>query len=124
MATIAERITGFVRQPTADLTEQELAELLSSERRRRVIRILEDRATITLGDLAELVAAAENDISRHAVRSDQRKRTYTALYQVHLPKLDKWGIVDFEKRGGVVRPTADVPAVVDVADELREVAGA
>ncbi|WP_440010247.1 DUF7344 domain-containing protein [Halomicrococcus sp. SG-WS-1] len=55
-----------------------------------------------MSDLAEQVAAWENDTAVDAISAAERKRVYTALYQSHLPKLDDAGIVDYNQNRGIV----------------------
>jgi hypothetical protein len=91
-------------EPDRDLSKDTVFGMLSNQRRRRVIEHLsraEDRR-MTIRDLSEVIAAEENDVSQAEVTYKQRKRVYTSLYQIHLPTLDENGIVDYEKRSGVV----------------------
>lgn len=84
--------------------------LLSAQRRRRVLAYLaENEAETTLSDLADHIAALENDVEIRLLDSQQRKRVYVALYQCHLPKMDDADVIDFnQSRGAVVRrPEAD-----------------
>lgn len=78
-------------------------EVLKNRRRRDVIRYLreEDEQT-SLSDLAEHVAALENDTTTQALSSSQRKRVYVGLYQCHLPKMDDMDIVNFNQDRGYV----------------------
>ncbi|WP_222918448.1 hypothetical protein [Natrinema sp. SYSU A 869] len=86
------------------LTEDEVYTLLSSCRRRYALHAcLQTESTITLSDLAEQVAAWEYEKSLEAVSSEERRRVYTSLQQTHLPKMDRWGVVEFER--GVIEPT-------------------
>ncbi|MFA9518308.1 hypothetical protein ACERIT_14020 [Halopenitus sp. H-Gu1] len=82
--------------------------MLSNHRRRRVIEHLSEAedGRMTIRDLSEVIAAEENDVSPAEVTYKQRKRVYTSLYQIHLPTLDDNGIVDYEKREGVVELTS------------------
>jgi hypothetical protein len=100
------------RDPDADLGVGEVFELLQNQRRRRVLRYLttETDGRATLSDLAEHVAGLENDVPPDRVTSTQRKRVYVGLYQAHLPKLDDYGVVDFDKHRGTVdlRDTTDL----------------
>jgi len=94
--------------PAPDLDETELSlsttfELLKNRRRRETISyLLEHEGQSTLSDLAEHIAALENGIEVVQLSSDQRKRVYIGLYQCHLPKLDKAGVIDFDKNRGTV----------------------
>lgn len=58
-----------------------------------------------MGDLAEIVSAKEHDVTVAELTSTQRQRVYIPLYQKHLPKLDKKGIIEYNQSRGVVRPT-------------------
>lgn len=73
-------------------------EILSNERRRRVLRyLLNESDTTTLGELAEHIASLENDKPQQDLNSAERKRVYICLYQCHLPKLDDADIIAFEE---------------------------
>lgn len=85
-------------------------DLLSNHRRRYVLYYLhESDQRAELGELAEVVAAWENEVSVSEVSSADRKRVYTSLQQVHLPRMDDLGVVDFDDREGTVRlgPASD-----------------
>jgi hypothetical protein len=98
--------------------------MLKNRRRRDILRYLrENEDESTLSDLAEFIAAKENDVERHLLSSDERKRVYIGLYQCHLPKMDDARVVDFDKRSGDValRPEADqLFAYIDDPDEDDE----
>lgn len=85
-------------------------ELLKNRRRRDVLRFLrENDGQATLSDVAEFVAARENDIPEGQLSSKQRKRVYVALYQCHLPMMDRAGVIDYNRARGtlVQKPEAD-----------------
>ncbi|WP_049894601.1 DUF7344 domain-containing protein [Halogranum rubrum] len=91
------------------LSTDNLFEILKNERRREVLDFLNTNGgSATLSDVAEHIAAIENGIDLHAISSQQRKRVYIGLYQVHLPKMASYGIIDFEKNRGTIelRPAA------------------
>lgn len=88
------------------LTRDQIFSLLSSRRRRLVIRELARYdGPAEVGTLAELIAARENDTDREELTSQQRKRAYTSLYQTHLPKLADAGLVEYDRAEGVVTLT-------------------
>ncbi|MCU4801684.1 hypothetical protein OB920_14995 [Halobacteria archaeon HArc-gm2] len=101
-------------ETTASAEPEELSldlifEVLKNRRRRDVIRYLEERGERTsLSDLAEHVAALENDTTTQALTSSQRKRVYVGLYQCHLPKMDDMDIVNFNQDRGYVELGANV----------------
>ncbi|WP_254764801.1 DUF7344 domain-containing protein [Natrinema marinum] len=85
------------------LSKDVIFELLKNRRWREVLAyLLEADETVTLGELAEQIAAWENDTDVNALSSDQRKRVYVALYQTHLPKMDDAGIVEYDQDRGLI----------------------
>ena len=82
--------------------------VLRNGRRRLVLRYLEEDPSTTIGDLAEHIAAIENDVSREELRSRQRKVLYVALYQAHLPKLDAAGAISYDPDRGTVEAGPDI----------------
>ena len=79
-------------------------DLLSNHRRRYALHYLQQQDDgVTLGELADQVAAWENDADVDAVSYDERKRVYTSLQQVHLPRMDNLDVVEFDDREGRVR---------------------
>jgi len=86
-----------------DISHDECFDLLSNHRRRYALRYLQqngERATI--GELSDQIAAWENGIGAEEVSYDQRKRVYTSLQQVHLPRLDEADVIAYDDRQGVV----------------------
>lgn len=78
-------------------------EVLKNERRRRVLQYLRDSSgTVSLSDVAEHIAAIENDKPEKALSSQERKRVYVGLYQCHLPKMDDTDVVDFNGNRGTI----------------------
>ena len=70
-----------------------------------------------MGDLAETIGAWENDTTIPDLTSTERKRTYTSLQQFHLPKMDEAGLLDYDRRAGVVscsEPASDLDVYLDV----------
>ena len=77
--------------------KDELYDLLSNHRRRYVLHFCKRTdGPVTLSELAEQVAAWEQDKAVAEITSAERKRVYTSLQQTHLDRLDDAGIVAFE----------------------------
>ncbi|MFB6105957.1 MAG: hypothetical protein ABEJ70_03195 [Halobacteriaceae archaeon] len=116
---------GETRHETGEgsLSLDETFALLIHPRRRAVLWYLRDHeGSATLGDLAEHIAAAENGVDVDALSATQRKRVYIALYQAHLPKMAKRGVVAYDQPRGVVEllPAADhLFPYLALADEHR-----
>lgn len=106
------------------ISHDECFELLSNHRRRFTLHYLQraDNGT-ELGELAEQVAAWENDVPQDQISYDQRKRVYTSLQQVHLPRMDNMGVVEFDDRAGTVTmgPAADELEIYMEVVEGREI---
>ena len=102
--SLPEEITSVTDDGDRDrLSKDVIFELLKNRRRREVLTyLLESEGTVTLGELAEQIAAWENDTTVNALSSDQRKRVYVALYQTHLPKMDDAGIIDYDQDRGLI----------------------
>lgn len=77
-------------------------DLLSNHRRRFVLHYMKRNGQdAKLSDLSEQIAAWENGIDMDDISYDQRKRVYTSLQQVHLPRMDDMDVIDFDDRQGV-----------------------
>jgi len=80
--------------------------VLADKRRRYAIHYLKQhKEPIAVRELAEQVAAWENGKGPNELTSQERKRVYIALYQSHLPTLDKQGVVDYDADRGMVTLT-------------------
>jgi hypothetical protein len=83
-------------------------DVLSSSRRRHVLRQLEaSGGESNINDLAEHIAAVENDKAVSALSSQERKRVYVSLYQAHLPRIEEVGVVSLDDGTVSVGPNAD-----------------
>lgn len=88
------------------LSSDEIFHILQTNRRRDTIRYLLDAdGPVKMRDIAEYVAARENDTTVEELTSTERQRAYIPLYQSHLPKLDEEGIIEYNQSRGIVRPT-------------------
>jgi hypothetical protein len=131
--------TGSSSSPTTSedsdprLAKDTLFDLLKNQRRRDALTYLvANDGRTTLSDMAEHIAAKENDLPVESINSKQRKRVYIGLYQCHLPKLSDAGVVDFDKDRGTIElcdlatqlyPYIDAVDVGDTDDETPDVLG-
>ncbi|WP_336344119.1 DUF7344 domain-containing protein [Halalkalicoccus ordinarius] len=91
------------------IAKDDLFHLLQNGRRRAALRYFAaqpEREEFDMRTLAEEIAAWENGIPVQQLDSDQRQRVYIALYQSHLPKLDDYGVIEYNQSRGIIRPTA------------------
>jgi hypothetical protein len=99
--------TGRNGRPSRRPTEDDVFDVLANRRRRYVLRVLaaDPVGPVDIGDLAERVAAWENERPVEEVSPAERKRVYTALQQSHLPKMEDAGVLTYDKDAGTVDPT-------------------
>ena len=107
------------------LSTNDIHSLLKNQRRRYVLTYLRDSdEPVRLRDVAEQIAAWENDKELKAITSSERKRAYVGLYQCHLPKMDDADVVSFDQNRGDIEigPNADqlMPYLTDDDDEADE----
>jgi hypothetical protein len=89
-------------------SRDEIFTALSNGRRRNVITYLKEHGDDSrVRDIAEQLAAWENDLDITEVTYKQRKRVYTALHQSHLPKLAENGFIMYEPNRGIVSLTEE-----------------
>ncbi|MCO8244685.1 hypothetical protein [Haladaptatus sp. AB643] len=89
------------------LSKDTIFHILQVERRRLILQYLQERTdTVSLRDLAEQVAAWENELSVVELTSKERQRAYISLYQTHLPTLDTEGIIEYDKDRGTIKRTS------------------
>ena len=75
----------------------EIFSLLSNHRRRYTIHFCKmSDEPVTLSDLAEQVAAWEQEKEIEELTSAERKRVYTSLQQTHLPTLADANMIDYD----------------------------
>jgi hypothetical protein len=86
-----------------EISIDERFDILSNQRRRYILYYLKQNGgQASLGELAEQIAAWENNISIKNITYKERKRVYTSLQQVHLPRMDRKGVVNFDDQAGLV----------------------
>lgn len=87
-------------------------DVLRNVRRRYVIYYLKSRGEpVPVDDLVDQIVAWESARSNGDESKRRRRSVRNSLIQTHLPKLDRHGFVDFDRRERIVRPTERVDAV-------------
>ncbi|MFC4552094.1 MULTISPECIES: DUF7344 domain-containing protein [Halorussus] len=86
---------------------------LADHRRRCICHYLARRSEpIPVDELAELVAASMSEKTRAVLTSAEIEQTRAELHQMHLPKLQEAGVVEYDADDGVVR-LVESPGVTD-----------
>lgn len=88
-------------------------DLLRNRRRRQVIVAVantDDGETTTTREVAERIAAYENDKPVSELSSTEYKRIRIGIYQEHLPRLDDAGIIDYDQSRNTIEATETTEA--------------
>ena len=126
-ANPGEATSGDAATGRTNHSKDVVFDILKNERRRQVLHYLREHPRTTISDLAEHVAARENDKPIRDLTSSERKRVYVGLYQCHLPKMDDAGVIDYDRsRGTIMLRSASSPYFVyldvdptEAADDSR-----
>ncbi|WP_238532755.1 DUF7344 domain-containing protein [Halalkalicoccus jeotgali] len=117
-----ERLSAFVRSERR-LEKEEVFDLLYNPRRRATLRLVAQRSRpLTMEDLVDRIAAAENDVPVDKLERQQRRRVHVSLYQTHLPLLDEVGAIEYDRERTEITPgacLAELLPYLDVADATR-----
>jgi hypothetical protein len=115
--------SSATQTPDESIRREQIFEILSNERRRLVLGYLRQHAgtdQIDFRDLVDQVAAWENDTTRNEVDSADRKCVYTALRQTHLPKLDKFGVIEYDHQRGTIESRESIQDVLRYMKHVPE----
>ncbi len=95
--------TEVPESETESLSNDVLYDALSQTRRRYALHYLKQRGEpVSVQELAEQVAAWENEKEVEELTSQERKRVYIAFYQSHLQTMDDNGLVEYDDDDGTV----------------------
>jgi hypothetical protein len=96
-----------------ELTQDTVFEILSNSRRRFMLSYLhEHEGPVDLMDLANEIAAWENDTTVDELTDKQSKRVYVSVYQTHVPKLVSTDLIEYDSDSGLIE-------LSDRADEIE-----
>jgi DNA-binding transcriptional ArsR family regulator len=85
---------------------------LAHQRRRYALYYLRDNEQVQTDELACQIAAWERAVPVDEVSTEATEHVYTELVHTHLPKLEDYGFVDYDRRSGDVGYTYP-PSVLD-----------
>jgi hypothetical protein len=93
---------GIASTTRPSIDPGEIHDILRNDRRRRVIKQLQQRLEpVTLRELSERIA--EHESGTAPAPRKLRESVYNSLHQTHLPKLDERGIVEYDENRKTVR---------------------
>ncbi|SNZ18328.1 hypothetical protein SAMN06269185_3329 [Natronoarchaeum philippinense] len=110
------------KPPAIDLAPDDVYTVLSAERRRHVLLILDGNVAgkVPLRELARQVASRETDTERSAVSTDSIQPTYVSLYQSHLPVLDRHGAVEWDQELNLICEGNSVSGLANIIREIDD----
>lgn len=116
-------VSGLVPSETFEFTEADaldtIFDLLSSPRRRHVLRCLDEYDDpLALADLADEVAVREYDRPLTETSPEEVKRIYVSLYHTHVPKLEDAGVVEYNQERDLVSLASDRLSLDEYVDAL------
>lgn len=86
-----------------ELTQDTVFEILSNSRRRFMLSYLHEHdGPVDLMDLANEIAAWENDTPVEELTDKQSKRVYVSVYQTHVPKLVSTNLIEYDSESGLI----------------------
>lgn len=89
-----------------ELSQDAVFDILSNSRRRFLLSRLQQRGEpVALVDLADEIAAWENDTTVDELTDKQSKRVYVSVYQTHVPKLESTGLIEYDSESGLIELT-------------------
>lgn len=108
-------------QQTDDLSADTALNLLAKRRRRLALDCLErHEMALSLADLAEEVAVAENDTPLPDIDKQEVLRVYSNLYHNHIPRLTDHGVVEYEQKRDLVQLSNDTNLVMELLSVLPD----
>jgi hypothetical protein len=108
------------READKPLERAEIHDVLSNDRRWRVLELLTEENPRDLRSLADDIAAAESGES--PAPREVRQSVYVTLHQNHLPKLDALGIVQYDDTSKEVElgeHAQDIDVYLEVVEDGR-----
>lgn len=112
-------MADFPRDEKAVAVADAVFRALSETERRYVLYYLRTRNSVTVEELATVLASwlGAGDADSEVVTPDDRTRVRTQLHHVHLPRLEDEGFVRYDRVSGEVE-LAEVPETLDAVLDL------
>lgn len=123
--------SGLVEDLDLSVTASDVFEILSSPRRREMVKQLAeltpaddvDDTYVELGDLATLTATSQLGVRPSDLEERERHRAYVSICQVHAETLDEYDVAEYYRRVKKIGTSRDVLALAQVVDAVEAAAG-
>jgi hypothetical protein len=99
---------------TSNETVNRVFEAVSDGRRRSALRCLTERGDTELPELAAAVACRETDTPPEPA-GERVRRVYFTLYHTHVPKLERAGLVRYQREHDAVALSDSAPEALQAA---------
>ena len=76
---------------------------LSDKDRRYLLYYLDEHGSARLDEIAPHIVARESDRSLASISEEESKRMRAKLRHEHLPRLQDYGVIDYDERQGDIR---------------------
>ena len=104
----------------ADLSQDEIFDVLSNRRRRYAIHALKRaEEPLDVSELSTHVTAWELDVDPEQVKYEDRRNVHSTLRRTHLPKLEDANVVTVDEETDLVRPTPTLQDLEIYVEVLR-----
>ncbi|WP_306054630.1 DUF7344 domain-containing protein [Natronococcus wangiae] len=101
------------------ISRVEFGRVLANDRRREVVRyLLATDEPITVQRLVGWLADAENEGVVLTTIHELRQRVHVALCRTHLPLLERYGVVQYDRERGLVSPAANLSEFESMLDAV------
>lgn len=91
-----------IKEASLNLSLNEIFSILQNSRRRKIIKDLNEHNTLKFDNIIRVIAAEENDKEISELTSQERKRVYIGIHQVHLDELVENNIVKLKENKSVL----------------------
>lgn len=109
--------------PSSRPDRDEIFDILSNSRRRTALRYLRDHRNAGPVDVTDLVdAVTQREVTLRNGENDKdlqklRASVYSAMVQSHLPRMDDYGIVEYDSSTQTVRLTPEATHITPYLDQ-------
>ncbi len=115
---VSEGLSGETVRLRA-ISRGEFGRVLSNDRRREVLRyLLAADEPITVQRLVGWLADTEDETTALTTIHELRQRVHVALCRTHLPLLERYGIVEYDRERGLVSPAANLSEFESLLEEV------
>lgn len=104
---------------TAQIDIGDLFHLLRNERRRHLLRLVDERGEIRHAVAADEIGAEENETTVAQLGGKERQAAYVTLYQNHIPELVDAGVIDWEQKQ-LITPGRNFDVAVGVLNRAED----